>query len=144
MGGIQRQDAAFGVTQFQARGQYGFYEFLLYGALFLAAEADDLHSNGTAAAHHVAASEVLHKRAAHSHGVHAGMPPEMPVLKLDQCGGKTLRYGVAGREPPLPVLRNACAQEFAFGTLHHGGVHRVLEQVPGQAEEVGQKDYSQP
>ena len=139
MGGIHGQDGALPAPQLQSRSQHGLYEFLGNGALLVPAQPYHLHREGTAPAHHVTASEVLHQGPSHRHGVHARMPPELPVFKLYQRRGKAPWHRVARREAPLPIGRNPRAQQFPLGTLHHRGVHRILEQVPRQAKQPRQK-----
>ena len=137
VGSIQGQDALLGIAQFQPHGQHGFNEFLPDGAFFLAAQADDLHAKGAAAAYHMAGVEILQQGPPHGHGVYARVPPELPVLKLHQRRRKAPRNGITGRKPPLPVGRNARPQQLPFGTLHHRGVGDPFKQVLWKTKQVG-------
>ena len=138
MGGIQGQDLPFGTAGFQARGQHSFYQFLPQGAFFLAGQTDDLHGEGTAAAHHVAAPQIVHRRPHQCGRVYTRVPPELPVLELHQGRGKAVRHRIAGRETPLLVGRNARPQQFALGTFHHRGVGRPREQIARKTEQPRQ------
>ena len=113
MGGIQGQDFILGAAEFQPGGQDRFHEFLPEGPLPVPGQTDDLHRQRTATAHDMPRAQVVRGGADQRDRVHARVPPEMPVFKLDEGGRKPVRDGVAGREPPLLVLRDAGAQQFA-------------------------------
>ena len=135
MGGVQSQNLPLGIAQFQPRGLHGFNHFLPDGTFFLPGQTNHLHGDGTAAAHHVAAFSVGDGRTHQRPRIHAGMPPEMPVLELHQRCGKARGHGVARRETPLFIGRNPRPQQLSFRALHHRRVAHAPEQLPRQAQQ---------
>ncbi len=86
-------------------------------------------------------AEVAPERPDKRQRIHARMPPEMPVLELDEGRGISGRYGIAGREPPLSVRRDAGPQEFAAAVGDNRRVGCIPEEVPRQtAEPACEKD----
>ena len=83
----------------------------------------------------MAAPGIVHGGSHQRDRVHARMPPEMPVLKLDDGRRKTLRNGVARRKTPLAVVCDAGSEELALGALDNGGVAHPFEQIPWQAKQ---------
>ncbi len=145
MRGIQGQDFPLAVAKFEPEGQHGLDEFLPHGPFPVPGDADHLHGEGAAAAYHVPRFQIVDESPAQRHGIHARMPVELPVFELYQRRGETLRYGVAGREAPLLVGGDAGPQKFPFGRIHHRGINRAPEQVPGQAKQKCDDDCcSQP
>ena len=141
MGGIQGQDFILGAAEFQPGGQDGFHHLLPNRPLPVPGQADDLHRQRTAAAHDVPRAQVVHGGADQRDRIHARVPPEMPVLELDEGGRKPVRDGVAGREPPLLVLRDAGAQQFTVPVGDDRRIGRTLKKVLRQAEQPAcQKD----
>ena len=59
----------------------------------------------------------------------------MPVFELDEGRGVSFGNGIAGREPPLPVRRDAGPQQFAAAVGDDRRVGRTFEKVPWQAAE---------
>ena len=65
----------------------------------------------------------------------------MPVLELDERDGVAIRDGVPWREAPLPVVRDAGAEEFAAAVGDDRCIGRTFEKVLRQAAEpTCQKD----
>ena len=69
----------------------------------IAHQADDLHGQGAAAAHHTPCFDIEPERAAQAEQVHAGMPPKTFVFKRYDTNGVFLRDGIRLRETPLPI-----------------------------------------
>ena len=135
MGSIQRQNFFLGVSQFQPCGLHSLNGFLPDGALFPAGEPYHLHGDGGAAAYRVPVAQVVFDGAPYCQRIHAGMPPEALVLKLDKGRGKTLRHGIGRGKTPLPVIGNPCPKEFSFGTFYNCGIRNALKQFPRQAQQ---------
>ena len=129
------------MAEFQTGGQDRLHQFLPDGPLPVPGQADHLHRDGTATAHHMPGAEIVDGRTDQRDRVHAGMPSEMPVLELDEGGGEALWDGVARREPPLLVPGDAGAQQFASAVGDHRGIGRTFEKVLRQAAQPAcQKD----
>ena len=137
MGGIKCQYLFLGIAKLQAGGLHCLNGLLPQRALLLPGQANDLHGKGGAPAHHVPGPEVVHGRPHQRYGIHARMPAEGPVFKLDQGRGIALRYSVRGGKSPLLVGGNSCAQKLSLRALHHRGVTHVPEQLPRQAAQPG-------
>ena len=137
VGGIEGQNLFLGIAKLQAGGLHCLNGLLPQRALLLPRQADDLHGKGGAPAHHVPGPEVGHGRPHQRYGIHARMPAEGPVFKLDQGRGIALWHAITGREPPLLVGRNARPQQFALRALHYRGIAHVPEQLPRQAAQPG-------
>ena len=131
--GIEGQDAFFGVAALQTGSQNRLDGFLPQGPFTLTGQADDLHGQGTAAAGHVAAAEVVFDGPADGQGIYPRMPAEMSVFELDKgrcIPGWNLP---AGRETPLAVIGRPGAQENAATVRNDRGVGKPAEEVAGQA-----------
>ena len=131
--GIEGQDAFFGVPALQAGGQNRLDDFLPQRPFTLTGQADDLHGQGTAAAGHVAAAEVVFDGPADGQGIYPRMPAEMPVFELDKGRGIPGWNLLSGRETPLPVIGRPRAQEHAATVRNDRGVGKPAEEVAGQA-----------
>ena len=135
VGGVQGQDFILGQTGLQPGGQDGFHPFLPKRPFLSPGHPDYLHRDRTAPAHDMPLVDVAPERPDERQGIHARMPPEMPVFELDEGCGVSLGNGIAGREPPLSVRRDAGPQEFAVAVGDDRRVGRTPEEVPRQAAE---------
>ena len=133
VGGVQGQDFILGAAEFQPGGQDGLHELLPERPLPVPGQADHLHRQCTAAAHDVPGAQVVCEGADERHRIHARMPPEMPVLELDERRGEPVGHGVTRRETPLLVPRDAGAQQLAVPVGDDRRVGRTLEKVLRQA-----------
>ena len=93
-----------------------------------------LHGDGTSPAHHMPAARILLKRPADCQHIHTRMPPETPVLELDERRGEPFRHRLLRRETPLPVGSNPGPQKLPLCRFHHRGIHRIPEQPLRQYE----------
>ena len=143
MGGVERQNLPLAAAELQPGGLHRFDAFLPQRPFLLPGQPDHLHGEGAAAAHYMAGAKIIDGRPRQGQRIHPGMPPERPVLKLDQRRDIAGGNAVGRRKAPLPVLGDAGAQQLPFGTLQHGGVAHVLEQFPRQAAQPGQEQGSQ-
>ena len=135
VGSVQGQDFILGQAGLQPGGQDGFHPFLPKRPFLSPGHPDYLHRNRTASADDMSFAEVAPERPGECQRIHARMPPEMTVLELDEGGGISGRNGIAGREPPLPVRRDAGPQEFSVAVGDDRRVGRTPEEVPRQAAE---------
>ena len=67
----------------------------------------------------------------------------MTILEGDEAAGKLVWRRVGGREAPLPVGSDACAEQLTVAIGDDGGVRHV-EQPARQAQQVDQQQKSHP
>ena len=77
------------------------------------------------------ARKFVHAAPGQRERVDPGVPTETLVLGGDRGGREPLRNGVARRKAPLPVRRDACAQERPVAGLQDGR-YRVVEERFGE------------